>query len=101
MSGGDPNLCGMEEPVRKRLIVRGDVQGVFFRDTARRRAAELGVGGWIRNRPDGAVEAVVEGDPDAVGAMVRFCHEGPDRARVDRVEEEDEPVEGVDGFDVR
>ena len=87
--------------VRKRLIVKGDVQGVFFRDTARRRAAELGVAGWIRNCPDGTVEAALEGAPDAVEAMVRFCHEGPDRARVDRVETRDEPLKGVDGFDVR
>jgi acylphosphatase len=91
----------MAEPVRKRLVVHGDVQGVFFRDTARRRAADLGVAGWIRNCSDGTVEAVVEGEPDAVDAMARFCREGPQGARVARVEEHDEHVEGLDGFDVR
>ena len=87
--------------MRKRLIVHGAVQGVFFRATARRRAADLSVAGWISNRPDGTVEAVVEGEPDAVDAMVRFCHEGPEGARVDRVEEHDEPPEGLERFDVR
>lgn len=91
----------MAEPVRKRLVVHGAVQGVFFRDSARRRAGDLGVAGWIRNCPDGTVEAVVEGEPDAVQAMVRFCREGPEGARVDRVDERDEPLEGLERFDVR
>jgi len=91
----------MAERVRKRLIVHGRVQGVFFRDSARRRAGDLGVGGWIRNCRNGTVEAVVEGEPDAVAAMVRFCREGPEGARVDRVDEHDEPPEGVDRFGVR
>jgi acylphosphatase len=89
------------EPVRKRLVVHGAVQGVFFRDTARRRARSLGVVGWIRNCPDGTVEAVVEGEPEAVEAMVRFCREGPEGARVDRVDEHDEQPEGLERFDVR
>ena len=87
--------------VRKRLVVHGDVQGVFFRDTARRRAAALGVTGWIRNRSDGTVEAVVEGEPDAVAAMASFCGEGPEGARVDRVDDRDEPPEGLSGFEIR
>jgi acylphosphatase len=91
----------MAGSMRKRLIVHGDVQGVFFRDTARRRAAALGVAGWIRNCPDGTVEAVVEGDGAAVAAMASFCAEGPDGARVDRVDERQEPSEGLQGFEVR
>ena len=91
----------MPERVRKRLVVHGAVQGVFFRATARRRAGDLGVAGWVRNCPDGTVEAVVEGEPDAVEAMVRFCRVGPEGARVDRVDERDEPPEGLERFDVR
>lgn len=87
--------------MRKRLVVHGDVQGVFFRDTARRRAAAVGVAGWVRNRSDGTVEAVVEGEPDAVGEMVRFCGEGPEGARVERLDDRDEPPEGLSGFEIR
>jgi acylphosphatase len=82
-------------------VVRGRVQGVFFRDTARRRAEAAGVSGWIRNRPDGAVEAVFEGDPERVEEMVEFCRHGPSRAEVVKVEVIDEEPEGLSGFDVR
>ena len=81
-------------------MVHGRVQGVFFRDTVRRRAAERGVAGWVRNRPDGTVEAVFEGDPDAVEALVRFSHEGPRGADVATVEVSEEEPEGLAGFDV-
>jgi acylphosphatase len=74
---------------------------VFFRDSTRREASRRGVAGWVRNRSDGAVEAVFEGDPDAVGAMVEFCRGGPRGADVDRVEVHDEPVEGLTGFAIR
>jgi acylphosphatase len=77
------------------------VQGVFFRDSARERARAHGVSGWVRNRSDGAVEAVVEGDPDAVERVVRFFHTGPPSARVEHVEVADEQPEGLSGFDVR
>ena len=78
----------MSEQVRRRVVVRGYVQGVFFRDTCRREASARGVGGWVTNRPDGAVEAVFEGEPDAVGAMVDWCRRGPRGADVvGRVEE--------------
>jgi len=87
--------------IRRRLVVRGLVQGVFFRDSVRRRAATAGVSGWVRNTPDGALEAVFEGDPDAVSQLVAFCHEGPRGARVDAVEVTDEPPEGVGGFAIR
>jgi len=86
---------------RRRVVVHGQVQGVFFRGTTRRMASSRGVAGWVHNRPDGAVEAVFEGDPDAVEAMVAFCREGPRGAGVDRVEVSDEQPEGLTGFEVR
>jgi acylphosphatase len=82
-------------------VLRGRVQGVFFRDTARRRAESAGVAGWVRNRPDGAVEAVFEGDPAAVEEMVEFCRRGPSRAEVASVEVHEEQPEGLAGFEVR
>jgi len=80
--------------------VHGRVQGVFFRASTRERAAEAGVAGWVRNCPDGSVEAVLEGPPEAVEAVVAFCREGPGPARVERVEESDEEPEGLAGFRV-
>ena len=91
----------MSETVRRRVVVHGRVQGVFFRDSARSKAGALGVTGWIRNRSDGAVEAVFEGAPDAVAAMVDFVRRGPGHAQVSRVEEISEPAEGLSGFNVR
>lgn len=82
-------------------MVHGHVQGVFFRDATMRRAVERGVAGWVRNNPDGTVEAVFEGDPDAVEAMVRFAHEGPRGAIVERVEVIEEEPEGLTRFGVR
>jgi acylphosphatase len=87
--------------IRRRVVVHGRVQGVFFRDTTRRRAAERGVAGWVRNRHDGAVEAVFEGEPEAVESMVRFAHEGPRGADVERVEVTEEEPEGLSGFSAR
>jgi acylphosphatase len=91
----------MSDAVRSRVVVHGLVQGVFFRDSARREAATRGVAGWITNRPDGAVEAVFEGDPEAVAALVDFCRRGPRGADVDSVEESSEEAEGLTGFEVR
>ena len=91
----------MSETVRRRVVAHGRVQGVFFRDSARSKAAELGVTGWISNRSDGAVEAVFEGAPDAVAAMVDWSRQGPRGADVDRVEESEEAPEGLTGFKVR
>ena len=82
-------------------MVSGRVQGVFFRDTTRRRAEAAGVAGWVGNRADGAVEAVFEGDPAAVEEMVEFCRRGPSRAEVASVEVEEEQPEGLSGFEVR
>jgi acylphosphatase len=86
--------------VRKRVIVHGRVQGVFFRDTTRRMAESRGVSGWVRNNPDGSVEATFEGEPDAVEEMVRFAHDGPRGAQVERVDVVDEDPEGLTGFRV-
>jgi acylphosphatase len=81
--------------------VRGSVQGVFFRDSCRREASSRGVGGWVTNRPDGAVEAVFEGDPDAVAAMVEWCSHGPRGAEVSSVDDTAEEPEGLSGFEIR
>jgi acylphosphatase len=87
--------------IRRRAVVHGNVQGVFFRDSARREAERLGIAGWITNNPDGTVEAVFEGDEEAVESMVGFCREGPSRADVERVEVSEQEPEGLDGFSVR
>jgi len=87
--------------IRKRLCVRGRVQGVCFRAATERQARALGVAGWVRNRDDGSVEAVFEGAPERVAAAVAFCHAGPAGARVDRVESSDEAPEGLRDFAVR
>ena len=84
--------------VRRHLVVHGRVQGVWFRDSMRREAKRLGVFGWVRNRPDGAVEAALEGDEDAVDRMVAWCDHGPPGARVLRVETRSEPPEGLTDF---
>jgi acylphosphatase len=84
--------------IRRRVVAHGHVQGVFFRETARRRALSAGVAGWIANRPDGAVEGVFEGERDAVERLVDFCREGPRGARVDWVDVVAEEPEGLRGF---
>ena len=91
----------MSEQVRRRVVVRGNVQGVFFRNTCRREADARGVGGWVTNRPDGPVEAVFEGEPDAVAAMVDWCRRGPRGADVEGVEETSEEPEGLSRFEIR
>ena len=87
--------------VRRRVVVSGQVQGVFFRDTCRREAARRSVKGWVRNCPDGTVEAVFEGPADAVSAMIAWARKGPGQAVVDDVRVTEEPPEGTDGFTVR
>jgi acylphosphatase len=87
-----------EVVIRKRLVIHGRVQGVWFRNATQRQARALGVSGWVRNRTDGSVEAVFEGAPALVAAAVAFCHEGPTHAHVDRVESQDEPPEGLTHF---
>ena len=86
--------------IRKRVTVHGRVQGVFFRDTTRRMAESRGIAGWVRNNPDGSLEAVFEGNADAVEAMVRFAHDGPRGAAVDTVDVVEEEPEDLTGFRV-
>jgi acylphosphatase len=87
--------------VRRRLVIHGRVQGVFFRDSVRRLAEQLGVAGWARNTWEGTVEAVLEGDEAAVGRIVEFVREGPEGARVERVDVTVEDPEGLCGFQIR
>jgi acylphosphatase len=87
--------------IRRRVIVRGLVQGVFFRDSTRRLALRHGVSGWVANRPDGALEAVFEGEADAVERLVAFSREGPRGAQVESIEVTEEEPEGLSGFSVR
>ena len=90
-----------ESPVRRRVRATGRVQGVFFRDSTRREAQRRGVAGWVRNCADGSVEAVFEGTPDAVAALVDHTRAGPGHAQVDALDVASEPAEGLRGFDVR
>lgn len=83
------------------VTVGGQVQGVFFRAELRRQASRLGVTGWVRNASDGTVVAHLEGDPDAVDELLRWCHAGPPQARVDRVDVRDADATGAAGFSVR
>lgn len=87
--------------IRRRVVVHGLVQGVFFRDSVRRRALTTRVSGWVRNTGDGAVEGVFEGERGAVETLLAFCRVGPRGSRVDRVEVIDEPAEGISGFSIR
>ena len=86
---------------RSRVVVRGVVQGVYFRDTCRQKASQAGVAGWVRNREDGSVEAVFEGVPASVDMLVAWTREGPTEAEVRQVDVRDEPPEGLAGFEVR
>ena len=91
----------MSDPVAKRVVVHGSVQGVFFRDTTRRKAESRGVRGWVRNCSDGSVEALFEGEADAVESMLEFARSGPGQADVRDVEVEEREPEGLSGFEVR
>lgn len=86
--------------IRRKVVVQGHVQGVFFRETVRRRAVAAGVAGWARNLPDGTVEAVLEGEANAVERLIEFCREGPRGARVEWLDVVSEEPEGRTGFDV-
>jgi len=86
---------------RRRVVVQGHVQGVFFRETTRRRALAVGVSGYVRNCADGSVEAIFEGGHEAVERLVEFCRDGPRGARVDWVDVESEEPVGLSGFEVR
>jgi acylphosphatase len=86
---------------RRRVVVHGRVQGVFFRGSTVERAREVGVNGWVRNRPDGTVEAVFEGSAEQVAEMIRYCREGPPWARVERIQEFEETPEDLGDFGIR
>jgi acylphosphatase len=86
--------------IRRRVIVRGRMQGVFFRDTCRREARSHGVNGWVRNLPDQSVEAVFEGTPPSVEAMVAWARRGPELAEVTAVDVIVEPPQGERQFRV-
>lgn len=87
--------------IRVRLIIEGRVQGVWFRDSTRRKARELGVRGWVKNRYDGGVELLAEGPEEDVNELIAWCHQGPPSARVDRVEKTGEEwKDEFDSFDI-
>jgi acylphosphatase len=91
----------MGDPVRYRVVVRGRVQGVWFRESCRRHAIELGLSGWVRNRADGAVEAEFEGAEDAVARAVAWCRIGPAAAEVAGIDVSPAEPTGTSGFAVR
>lgn len=90
-----------EGVIRRRVVVSGHVQGVFFRDSCRDVAQRHGVSGWVRNAGDGSVEAELEGEPQAIEAVVEWARHGPDHAQVDRVTETEAEPTGQTGFSVR
>ena len=92
---------GEEGPVRRRAVVSGRVQGVWYRDTCRERADQLGVAGWVRNLPDGRVEIVAEGPRHLVGRLLEWAGTGPPRAAVEHVDVVSEEPAGEVGFTVR
>lgn len=87
--------------IRRRVVVHGYVQGVGFRYSVLERARQRGLSGWVSNRHDGSLEAVFEGDDDAVESLVVFMRDGPRGADVDRADVDAEEPEGLHGFDVR
>ena len=87
--------------IGRRVVVRGRVQGVFYRASCQREAQRLGVTGWARNLDDGRVEVVAEGEPGAVEALVAWCRHGPPRALVTSVEVTEVRPEGLDRFSTR
>ena len=92
-----------DERIRVHLRISGRVQGVWFRQSMKEEADRLGgLSGWVRNLPDGDVEAVIEGPPARVEPLVQWCHRGPPAAKVTHVQRTDEPPEGeTGGFEVR
>ncbi len=91
----------MSASIARTVVISGRVQGVFFRDTLRRRARSRGVSGWVSNRPDGTVQAHLEGPPDGVAELVLWCRTGPRGAEVEDLEVTVAEPEGADGFVVR
>lgn len=85
----------------RHLILHGRVQGVFYRDWTVETARSLGLKGWVRNLPDGTVETHLKGDADAIERMVEAMHDGPPRARVDRIEQREAQPQDLDSFERR
>lgn len=95
-------MIPLQSKRRVHLFIRGQVQGVGFRGSLQRRAGEHKVAGWVRNLSDGRVEAVLEGEPKDIEDLIQWCRQGPPRARVDRVNVEDENYAGeFRGFSIR
>ena len=86
---------------RVQFVARGTVQGVFFRDSVRRKAERMGVAGWVRNTDDGAVEGALEGRDEAVDSMIEFCRSGPGESTVESLKVWDHEPEGSQGFEIR
>lgn len=95
-----PNPSLPQQSMRAHIFIAGRVQGVGYRYSTMDEAARLGVKGWVRNVPDGRVEAVFEGSRNTVESMIRWCHQGPTTARVKNVEVEYEEPEGLLGFKI-
>ena len=91
---------GVDVMIRRRVLVSGRVQGVWFRETCRREAERAGVAGFVKNRWDGRVEAEFEGHSTVVRRLVDWCRVGPPRAHVQAVEVEEVPVQGQNSFEV-
>lgn len=83
------------------MVVEGSVQGVFFRDSCARQARAAGICGWVRNRADGAVEAWFEGRPEAVDALIAWCHHGPPHAEVEEVDVVEDSPAGLESFRIQ
>ncbi|HHF55963.1 MAG TPA: acylphosphatase [Thermoplasmatales archaeon] len=86
---------------RAHVRIYGKVQGVWFRAHTKDMADKLGIKGWVRNVPDGSVEAVFEGDDESVEKIIEWCHRGPPLARVEGVEVEYEEPKGEEKFEIR
>lgn len=87
--------------IRRHLVITGRVQGVFYRGWMKEQASALGIDGWVRNRPEGSVEAVVAGAPEAVEAIIARCRQGPSAARVDHIAINEASAEDLEGFEQR
>lgn len=94
-------MSGGPDAIRRRVIAYGRVQGVFFRAALKELAGQRGISGSVRNRGDGSLEAVFEGPSAAVEDMVAYCAEGPDAARVSRLDVVEEEPQGIAGFTAR
>lgn len=92
---------GRMNQIARHLTIRGHVQGVVYRQNCRRRAEQLGVDGWVRNMPDGNVEAHVQGQAEAVQTLIDWAHEGPRHAQVTEVEAQEAEAQNLHGFEVR